>query len=129
MKLILLLFIGLCLSCSKTDSNVPVSLQGKILRGTVTSASGVFAGLEGYQFNTLFSQGSRFETKNSRGALESAGQYDLKKNRLILQSDAGLHPSETLEVVLKFTDNKSGTYEAHPLSDVSSEQTGIFSLQ
>lgn len=129
MKLALLLILGLGLGCSKTDSSMPTSLQGKTLRGTVTSASGVFAGIEGYQFTTIFNSNSQFETKNAQGAIESSGQYNIKKNRLILQSNSGLHPNESLEVILKFTDSKSGTYEAHPMSDTGSEQTGIFSLQ
>ncbi len=129
MKLIALLVFVLVGACQKDNNAAPASLAGKTLRGTVTSGSGSFAGLEGYQFTTQFSSKSQFETKNSTGALESAGQYDLRKNRLILQSNTGLHAQESLEVILKFTDSKSGVYEVHSLSGAPGEQTGIFTLQ
>lgn len=121
----LLLFGG----CSKNNQNMPVSLAGKTLRGTITSGSDSFSSLEGYQFSTVFVSQNQFESKNAQGVLESAGQYHLKKNHLILQSNSGLHNEETLEVILKFTDSKSGAYEAHYLSGPSGEQTGIFTLQ
>lgn len=129
MKLILIFLFVLTGACQKENGRMPSSLAGKILRGTVTSASDAFAGLEGYQFSTQFISQNQFETKNSSGALESAGQYSLKKDHLILQSNGGLHAKESLEVILKFTDAKSGVYEAHFLSGVPGEQTGIFSLQ
>lgn len=116
-------------SCQKENSLTLSSLAGKTLRGTVTSGTDSFAGLVGYQFTTQFISKNQFETKNPTGALESAGQYELVKNRLILQSDSGLHPQESIEVILKFTDAKSGAYEVHSLSGALGEQTGIFTIQ
>lgn len=115
-------------ACQKDHPNTLASLAGKTLSGTVTSASGIFTGLEGYQFTTQFHTNT-FETHNAIGVLESAGQYDLKKNRLILQSSSGLHTKEGLEITLKFTDASSGVYEARSLSNALGEQTGIFNLR
>ena len=129
MKLCLILSLVVLGSCSKSNTQIPTSLTGKTLRGTVTSGSDAFAGLEGYQFSTRFLSENQFESKNAAGALESAGQYSLKKNHLILQSSGGLHPGETLEIILKFTDAQSGVYEAHSLSGSAGEETGIFTLQ
>lgn len=126
-SLLLILFLSQ-ITCTKNTPNLPSTLEGKTLRGTITSATGVFSGLEGYQFSTRFTA-NRFETQNAVGQLESSGPYELKKNRLILQSDNGLHSNESLEITLKFTDKNSGVYEAHSPESSSSEQTGIFSLQ
>lgn len=129
MRLILLLVLLTAGACQKESSQAIISVAGKTLRGTVTSGTESFSGLQGYQFTTLLHAKNLFETKNSTGTIESAGQYELVRNRLILQSNAGLHPKESLEVILKFTDSKSGVYEAHSLSGAPGEQTGIFTLQ
>ena len=129
MRLILLFALFSLGACQKESSLTIPSLAGKTLRGTVTSGTASFTGLAGYQFSTQFISQNHFETKNAAGALESAGQYELRKNRLILQSDTGLHPKESLEVILKFTDAKSGAYEVHSLSGAPGEQTGIFTIQ
>ncbi|MEI6805256.1 MAG: hypothetical protein WCK49_01970 [Myxococcaceae bacterium] len=129
MRLVLLFALFSLGACQKESSITIPSLSGKTLRGTVTSGTDSFTGLEGYQFSTQFISKTQFETKNAAGALESAGQYELIKNRLILQSDSGLHPKESLEVILKFIDAKSGVYEVHSLSGSPGEQTGIFTIQ
>ncbi|MBH1988672.1 MAG: hypothetical protein I8H75_02885 [Myxococcaceae bacterium] len=129
MRLLVASLLLMAIACSKKSQFRPASLEGKVLTGTVTSSSGTFSDLEGYQFRTLFTSKNQFETKNNQGAIESLGQYDFKKNRLILQSNFPLHPNETIEVFLHFTDPHSGTYEARRVDDKSSEQSGIFSLK
>ncbi len=112
-------------ACQRPDLGASTSLAGKTLKGTATSATGTFAGMEGYQFITNFSHNT-FETKNASGALESAGLYNFNAERLILQSTGGLHPQKTIEIKLKFTDHQSGTYE---INGPTGQQTGIFSIQ
>lgn len=129
MKLLLVLILLSLGACSKNNLKLAPSLVGKTLKGTITSGTDAFSGLEGYQFSTQFLSENQFESKNATGILESIGQYSLHQNRLILQSSGALHPRESLEVILKFTDTKSGVYEAHYLSGPSGEQTGIFTLQ
>ncbi len=124
-----LLFALFQVGCQKESKFAPKSLVGQTLKGTVTSATGVFTGLEGYQFSTLFTSENIFETRNAAGALESEGIYGFSKNKLTLQSEGGLHMGEGMEIKLKFTDPKSGVYEAKSLSGTAGEQTGIFTLQ
>jgi hypothetical protein len=130
MKLLaFLLFALFPIACQKESRFTPKTMVGQTLKGTVTSATGVFAGLEGYQFSTLFTSESIFETRNAAGSLESEGIYGFSKNKLTLQSEGGLHVGEGVEIKLKFTDAKSGVYEAKSLSGAAGEQTGIFTLQ
>ncbi|MBL4818247.1 MAG: hypothetical protein JKY15_03310 [Deltaproteobacteria bacterium] len=126
---IALLFVMLVLGCQKSGPDSSVSLEGKTLKGTVTSATGIFAGQEGYQFSTVFMGPNTFETRSANGKVESVGQYAFHKGQLMLQSTGGLHSDEGLEIELKFTDPKSGVYEAHSLLGANGEQTGIFTLQ
>lgn len=120
-----MIFFG---SCSKYENGSVNLLTGKVLSGTVTSANGIFSGLEGYQFTTKFSA-TNFETQNASGLTESRGHYDCVKNRIILKSIDGIHPGEDLEVNLKFIEKNSGTYEAHYLSGTVGKQKGMFNLR
>ncbi len=105
MRLIYLVMLMLVqVGCQKENKFTPKTLVGQTLKGTVTSATGVFAGLEGYQFSTLFTSEDIFETRNAAGSLESEGIYGLSKNKLTLQSEGGLHAGESIEIKLKFTD-------------------------
>ena len=95
----------------------------------MTSASGSFTGLEGYQFSTRFLNDTQFETENTSGSIESSGIYSFKGNKLILQANAGIHANESLEIILQFTNNHEGVYKAHYLHGAQGEQTGIFTLR
>ncbi len=125
LTVLLIVFLGSCWKHEPDSSNL---LTGKILTGTVISADGVFGGLEGYQFITKFSA-TGFETRNAFGLTESRGQYDCERNLIVLKSFDGIHPSENLEVSLKFLEKNSGIYEARYLSNAPGKQKGIFNLR
>lgn len=134
MKIFYSLFVlSLCLSCQKSTSLAPDRLEGKILKGHVTSSSGIFSGMTDYDFSTQFLNETQYQTRDKAGKIDSQGPYQYAKTgprlaKLILTDSASLHMSVKIEITLKFTSSNSGTYDVKTLTGQAGEQSGLFNL-
>ena len=127
------LLLTIALSCQKPPTLAPNNIKNLVLAGIVTSGSGLFSGLESYQFTTHFDAHNNFQSKTKSGSIESAGTYTYKKNSpnvgtLTLRPHFAV-PSDSLQITLKFTGANTGVYEGHLLSGGQGEQTGLFDLK
>ena len=128
-----LFILSLCLSCQKSNSLAPDTLDGKTLRGQVTSSSGLFSGMTGYNFSTQFLNEIQYQTRDNTGKIDSQGPYQYSKTssrlaKLILTDSASLHKGVKIEITLKFTSSNGGTYDAKTLKGQTGEQSGLFNL-
>ncbi len=127
------LFLCLTLGCQKSSTLAPDTLENRVLVGKVTSGSGLFTGLETYEFTTQFDASRHFQSKTKSGSIESKGAYTYKKiNKnscvLILHPFSSI-PAQELQITLKFTAPNTGVYEGHLLTGGQGEQTGLFDLK
>jgi hypothetical protein len=125
-----------CTKCGSgsASGHAPQSLEGKMLSGKVTSCSGAFAGLEGYRFKTSLLTGQLFKTTSDKNTTESEGDYiytklDDHKARLTMTDRSQLHTGEQIEVTLKFTSEKAGTFDSRIVSGATGEENGTFELK
>lgn len=133
--LILLLVLSSCSMCSKNEdsSQIPKSLEGRVLKGVVTFGSGAFSEMEGYSFKISFLKGRGFTATNSQNEPDSQGDYtytrvDENTGNLILTDHSTLHQGSQMEVKLKFTSPTTGTFDGRFVSGPSGEENGTFEL-
>lgn len=125
----------LCSACNKkSNTSAPDQWGEQTLTGQVTSGDGSFDGLAGYQFTTQFTDGTRYRTLTSKGAVESEGRVRYQKlgadtALLTLTPTSGASLGMELEVKLQFVSPKDGTFEGHLKSGGSGSESGLFNLK
>ncbi|MDA0712593.1 MAG: hypothetical protein O2897_01210 [bacterium] len=130
--LLIISLLSLGSTCNQKVANeTPDFVTKSILKGEITSGTGVFSDLPNYKFTTEFKSASQFITKNIENKLESQGNYTYNKfsnnsAKIILSTE---DQTQELQIILKFTSRNEGVYEAYLLKGGLGTQTGVFELK